>query len=92
MIASPYGSWTSPITSDLVVVAAIRFDQIALDARTIYWIESQPQKQGRSFIYRADEGGEAELVTRDPAPAGEKAPVLVKSHGGPTASASSTRT
>jgi dipeptidyl aminopeptidase/acylaminoacyl peptidase len=65
MVASPYGSWTSPITSDLVAAAAIRLDQIALDADAIYWSESQPQKQGRSFIYRADEGGEAELVTPD---------------------------
>src|SRR5260370_11327546 len=67
MVASTYGSWTSPITSDLFVAAAIRLDQIALDADAIYWTESQPQKQGRSFIYRADEGGEAELVTPDDA-------------------------
>lgn len=67
MVASPYGSWKSPITSDLVVAASIRLDQIALDADAIYWTESQPQKQGRSFIYRADEDGEAELVTPDDA-------------------------
>ena len=67
MVASAYGSWTSPITSDLVVAAAIRLDQIALDADAIYWTKSQPQKQGRSFIFRADEGGEAELVTPDDA-------------------------
>ncbi len=67
MVASPFGSWTSPITSDLVVAVSIRLDQIALDGDAIYWSESQPQKQGRSFIYRADESGEAELVTPDDA-------------------------
>ncbi len=67
MVASPYGSWTSPITSDLVGAAAIRLDQIALDGDAIYWSEFQPQKQGRTFIYRSDEGGEAELVTPDDA-------------------------
>jgi len=67
MVASPYGSWTSPITSDLVAAAAIRLDQVALDGDATYWSESEPKKQGRSFIYRAGEGGEAELVTPDDA-------------------------
>ena len=67
MVARPYGSWTSPITSDLVVAEAIRLDQVALDGDTIYWTESQPQKQGRCFIYRAAAGGEPEAVTPDDA-------------------------
>jgi hypothetical protein len=33
MIVSPYGSWASPITSDLIASEAIRLDQIALDRR-----------------------------------------------------------
>src|SRR3979411_3451999 len=65
MVARPYGSWTSPITSDLVVAEATRLDQVALDGTTIYWTESQPQKQGRSFVYRASPGGEPEAVTPD---------------------------
>src|ERR1700716_3053097 len=58
MVARPYGSWTSPITSDLVVAEATRLDQVALDGTTIYWTESQPQKQGRSFVYRAPPRGQ----------------------------------
>jgi dipeptidyl aminopeptidase/acylaminoacyl peptidase len=69
MVASPYGSWTSPITSDLVVAEAIRLDQVALDGDVIYWTESQPKKQGRSFVYRAAPGGEPEAVTPDDASA-----------------------
>src|SRR5215831_16572059 len=65
MVVSPYGFWSSPITSDLVVADAIRLDQVALDGRAIYWTESQPQKQGRSFVYRVIEGKEPELVTPD---------------------------
>src|SRR5260370_14472399 len=65
MIASPYGSWTSPITSDLVAAEAIRLEQVALDGNAIYWTESQPQKQGRCFVYRANPGGEPEAVTPD---------------------------
>jgi dipeptidyl aminopeptidase/acylaminoacyl peptidase len=67
MVASPYGSWTSPITSDLIVADAIRLDQVALDGDAIYWSESQPQKQGRTLIYRAAGSGEPELVTPDDA-------------------------
>ena len=67
MVASPYGSWTSPITSDLIVADAIRLDQVALDGDAIYWAESQPQKQGRTLIYRVVGDGEPELVTPDDA-------------------------
>jgi len=68
MVARPYGSWTSPNQpSDLVVAEAIRLDQVALDGDAIYWTESQPQKQGRCFVYRANPGGEREAVTPDDA-------------------------
>ena len=65
MVVSPYGFWSSPITSDLVVADAVRLDQVALDGSAIYWAESQPQKQGRSFVYRVIEGKEPELITPD---------------------------
>jgi hypothetical protein len=65
MVVSPYGFWSSPITSDLVVADAIRLDQVALHGNAIYWTESQPQKQGRYFVYRVIEGEEPELVTPD---------------------------
>ena len=53
MAASPYGFWTSPITSDLVVANSIRIEQVALDGDAIYWTETQTQKQGRAFVYRS---------------------------------------
>src|SRR5271170_7129741 len=52
MTASPYGFWTSPITSDLVVADSIRFEQVALDGDVLYWSETRPQKKGRSLICR----------------------------------------
>ncbi len=65
MNISPYGSWASPVTSDLIVAEAIRLDQVALDGEAIYWTESQPQKQGRTFLYRSVGGGEPEPRTPD---------------------------
>ena len=44
MVASPYGSWTSPITSDLVVAEAIRLDQVAPDGDAIYWTPSSSRR------------------------------------------------
>ena len=67
MAASPYGFWTSPITSDLVGGDSIRLEQVALDGDAIYWSETQPQKQGRTFVYRVGEDGEPERVTPDEA-------------------------
>ena len=67
MAASPYGFWTSPITSDLVVANSIRLEQVALDGDAIYWTETQPQKQGRTFVYRIGADGEPERVTPDDA-------------------------
>ena len=67
MAASPYGFWTSPITSDLIVADSIRLEQVALDGDAIYWTETQPQKQGRTFVYRVGADGEPERVTPDDA-------------------------
>ncbi len=65
MAGSPYGFWTSPITSDLVVADAIRLEQVALDGDAITWSETQPQKQGRTFVYRVGADGEPVRVTPD---------------------------
>jgi hypothetical protein len=67
MAVSPYGFWTSPITSDLVVADLIRLEQVALERDAIYWSETQPSKQGRAFVYRVGANGEPERVTPDDA-------------------------
>ena len=64
MTIGPYGSWRSPITSELIVGETVRLDQVALDGAAIYWSESQPQKQGRCFIHRHTGSG-IEPVTPD---------------------------
>jgi dipeptidyl aminopeptidase/acylaminoacyl peptidase len=46
----PYGSWKSPITSDLIVAATIGLGQIALDGDTVYWNEARPTEGGRNVV------------------------------------------
>jgi dipeptidyl aminopeptidase/acylaminoacyl peptidase len=64
---APYGSWPSPITSDLIVAQSIGLSEVRLDGDAIYWLEGRPQEQGRVVVVRADwPGGNAIDVTPKP--------------------------
>jgi dipeptidyl aminopeptidase/acylaminoacyl peptidase len=62
----PYGSWKSPITSELIVSGTIGLSQVALDGQHTYWVEARPQEQGRNVIVRRAHDGNAVDLT--PAP------------------------
>ena len=47
-----FGSWKSPITSDLIVAELIKFEQVVLDGSDIYWVERRPSDNGRYVIVR----------------------------------------
>ena len=49
---TPYGSWKSPITSDLIVKGSIGVGSVKLDGRDVYWLEMRPSEGGRSVIVR----------------------------------------
>src|SRR5215472_13259853 len=66
-----YGSWSSPITSDLIVASTIGLSGILLDGTDIYWLESRPQENGRSVIVRCAADANPVDVTPRPARAGE---------------------
>jgi dipeptidyl aminopeptidase/acylaminoacyl peptidase len=64
---APYGSWLSPITSDLIVAQSIALAEVRLDGEHIYWLEGRPQEQGRLVVVRADRhGGNAIDMTPKP--------------------------
>jgi dipeptidyl aminopeptidase/acylaminoacyl peptidase len=63
---APYGSWKSPITSELIVAGAIGLGAIRLDGKAIYWTESRPTEAGRNVIVKRTADGQIEDVT--PAP------------------------
>ncbi len=54
---TPYGSWKSPITSDLIVSESVGLNQPAIDGEYIYWIEMRPSEAGRNVIVRRDASG-----------------------------------
>ncbi len=54
---APYGSWKSPITSDLIVKETIGLSQPRLDGDDTYWIEMRPSEKGRQVIVRRTSDG-----------------------------------
>lgn len=63
---APYGTWKSPITSDLIVSGTIRLGQIALDGADIYWVEMRPAENGRNVIVRCTPDGQITDITLPP--------------------------
>jgi dipeptidyl aminopeptidase/acylaminoacyl peptidase len=64
---APYGSWQSPITSDLIVAQSVALAEVRLDGDSIYWLEGRPQEQGRLVVVRVDwRGGSATDMTPKP--------------------------
>src|SRR6266852_4762002 len=58
-----YGSWKSPITSDLIVKESIGLSQVKIDSDDIYWIEMRPSEGGRQVIVRNTSDGQTVDVT-----------------------------
>ena len=63
---APYGSWKSPITSDLIVSGSVGLSQPAIAGRDIYWVEMRPSEGGRNVIVRRDTSGAATDVNPPP--------------------------
>lgn len=77
-IVSPYGSWKSPVSADMVARAEIGLEQVRLDGDDIYWIERRPQEGGRKVIVRRSPDEKIADVT----PAGFNARTRVHEYGG----------
>jgi dipeptidyl aminopeptidase/acylaminoacyl peptidase len=60
---APYGSWKSPIASDLIVSSAIGLGGVTRDRDLIYWVESRPQEGGRSVIIARSLDGSVTDIT-----------------------------
>ncbi len=63
---APFGSWKSPVTSDLIVAGTISLGDIAVEGPDVYWIESRPSEKGRSVIVRrTPDGNVQDAIPRD---------------------------
>jgi dipeptidyl aminopeptidase/acylaminoacyl peptidase len=74
----PYGSWPTPITSELVTAAAVRLGEVRVDGADVVWAEGRPAEGGRTQLVRRAPGG----ATADLLPDGRNARTAVHEYGG----------
>jgi dipeptidyl aminopeptidase/acylaminoacyl peptidase len=74
----PHGSWPTPITSEVVVAAAVRLAELRVDGADVVWSEGRPAEGGRTqVVRRAPDGTTVELL-----PEGRNARTAVHEYGG----------
>jgi dipeptidyl aminopeptidase/acylaminoacyl peptidase len=54
---SPYGSWESPISADLITEGGLRLGEVRVDGSDVYWHEGRPEEGGRYVIVRRSADG-----------------------------------
>jgi len=77
-ITLPYGSWLSPVTSDLIVAESIGLSDVQIDGKAICWIEARPREKGRNVLVRHQAGAPPLELT----PADFNARTRVHEYGG----------
>jgi len=63
---APCGSWSSPITAELLVAGTVSLGQIVADDADVYWSEGRPSEGGRNVICRRRADGTIEDVLPSP--------------------------
>jgi dipeptidyl aminopeptidase/acylaminoacyl peptidase len=82
LTAAPFGSWPTPITSELVVADAVRLGELRVDGADPVWAEGRPADEGRIQLVRATADGTGGTTTTDLLPAGSSARTAVHEYGG----------
>ncbi len=63
---APYGSWKSPLTSDLIVAETIGLGGTAVEGDDVYWTELRPKEGGRLVVVRRTPDGRTADLTPMP--------------------------
>lgn len=77
-MTAPYGSWKSPVTSELLATGIVELSDPMFDGDDAYWVEGRPQEQGRYVIVKRTADG----TVHDVLPEGFSARSLVHEYGG----------
>ena len=57
----PYGTWKSPINSQLITADSVSLDELQLHSSGTYWLERRPGEQGRCVIVQHNNGINTDL-------------------------------
>lgn len=63
---SPYGSWKSPITTDLITEDTVGLLHAVWDGPDLYWIEELPTEAGRNTVMKRSPDGVITELTPSP--------------------------
>ncbi len=74
----PFGSWSTPVTSELLVSSAVRLGEVRVDGLDVVWAEGRPAEGGRTQLVRLDAAG----VRTELLPDGFNARTAVHEYGG----------
>src|SRR5690349_18049871 len=72
-VLKPYGTWPSPISSELLTSAHVSIGELCFTNGHLYWLEGRPLEGGRTVMVRDGE---------DVTPAGFNARTRVHEYGG----------
>jgi dipeptidyl aminopeptidase/acylaminoacyl peptidase len=63
---SPYGTWASPISAEMVAEAGVRLSAPWLEHGVVWWLEGRAAEAGRTVLVRLDSGARPfDVVPRD---------------------------
>ncbi|MBF2086080.1 S9 family peptidase [Thermoleptolyngbya sp. C42_A2020_037] len=79
---APFGSWKSPITSDLIVAGSLRLGEVRLDGGDVYWSEGRPTEGGRNVVVRRSPSSSPDASTQDLTPLPFNVRTRVHEYGG----------
>ncbi len=54
---SPFGSWDSPVTAELITQGGLRLGEVRVDGSDTYWLEGRPEESGRHVVVRRTPDG-----------------------------------
>ncbi len=62
-VVAPYGTWSSPISAEMVARAGVRLTMPWLEHGVVWWLEGRAAEGGRVALVRSDPGAEPVDVT-----------------------------
>jgi dipeptidyl aminopeptidase/acylaminoacyl peptidase len=75
---APYGTWSSPISAEMVAQGGVRLSSPWLEDGVVWWLEGRAAEAGRVVLVRRDPEG----TTADVVPAGFNVRTSVHEYGG----------